>query len=128
MTRDEGKPGKLVRDRIPEIIRASGADPVVRTLTGEELIAALFDKLAEEASELREAGPLDAAEEMADVMEVVLGLGCHAPPHQPPAELTLGRRGQPLSHPPGQNPGVSHLSVVLKQAGLAAGPVMSLDS
>jgi len=85
-----------VRDRIPEIIRASGADPVVRTLAGEELIAALFDKLAEEAAELRGAGPLEAAEELADVMEVVLGLALHL--RIDPQEVEDLRRRKHQSH------------------------------
>lgn len=33
--------GKLVRDNIPDIIRADGHNPVVKTLEGEELILAV---------------------------------------------------------------------------------------
>ena len=60
---------KLVRDRIPEIIRSSGREPEVERLTGEWLALALKDKLVEEACELRQSG--DVYEELADVLEVV---------------------------------------------------------
>ena len=36
---------KLVRDEIPRIIRESGKEPVTRTLTREETLAALAQKL-----------------------------------------------------------------------------------
>jgi predicted house-cleaning noncanonical NTP pyrophosphatase (MazG superfamily) len=59
---------KLVRDRIPEIMRAQGKSPEVERVDGERLRSALKDKLVEEAVELREAG--DICEELADVLEV----------------------------------------------------------
>lgn len=69
--------GKLVRDRIPEIMRAEGKSPDVEHISGESLRSALKDKLVEEAVELREAADLsddksgDIREELADVLEVV---------------------------------------------------------
>ncbi|WP_233272154.1 nucleoside triphosphate pyrophosphohydrolase [Mycolicibacterium smegmatis] len=61
---------KLVRDRIPELIRASGRTPVIRTLSDDEYWAALNAKLDEEVAELRAADTRDAAlEEAADVIE-----------------------------------------------------------
>lgn len=66
--------GKLVRDRIPEIIRAAGHSPDVRVLGGDELLDALFDKLDEEAAELRAVGDTARIEELADVLEVVRAL------------------------------------------------------
>jgi predicted house-cleaning noncanonical NTP pyrophosphatase (MazG superfamily) len=60
---------KLVRDKIPDIIRQSGREPEVRRITGGELNIALKDKLVEEALELREAD--DIHEELADVLEVI---------------------------------------------------------
>lgn len=64
--------GKLVRDRIPEIMRAKELDPDTRVLSQDEYWAALLDKLDEEADELREAGrPEDRLEEAADVYEVL---------------------------------------------------------
>jgi predicted house-cleaning noncanonical NTP pyrophosphatase (MazG superfamily) len=60
--------GKLVRDRIPEIMRREGKSPEVEEIKGERLRAALKDKLVEEALELHVAG--DIREELADVLEV----------------------------------------------------------
>lgn len=63
--------GKLVRDRIPELIRADGRTPSIRTLDVDEYLAALLDKVVEEANELREAEPDNRVEELADVYEIV---------------------------------------------------------
>lgn len=63
--------GKLVRDRIPEIIRAGGGDPVVTVLGDADYREALLEKLFEEAAELREASAAGVAEEIADVLEVL---------------------------------------------------------
>ncbi len=60
---------KLVRDRVPDIIRKSGREPDVERVSGEWLGLALKDKLVEEACELRQAE--DMYEELADVLEVV---------------------------------------------------------
>lgn len=70
--------GKLVRDRIPEIIEADGRVPLRRTLTEEEYGDALLAKLEEEATELAGAAPADRLEEAADVYEVLLALVVHA--------------------------------------------------
>jgi predicted house-cleaning noncanonical NTP pyrophosphatase (MazG superfamily) len=61
--------GKLVRDGIPGIIRQSGREPGARKISGEELKAALKDKLVEEACELRDSD--DVYGELVDVLEVV---------------------------------------------------------
>lgn len=66
--------GKLVRNRIPDIIRGNGEIPVVRTLSREEFIKALLDKLVEEAEELRRAPPAERVEELADIREVLSAL------------------------------------------------------
>jgi len=66
--------GKLVRDRIPEIIEADGRVPERRTLTEEEYDAALLAKLQEELTELARAAPADRLEEAADIYEVLLAL------------------------------------------------------
>ncbi len=67
--------GKLVRDRIPEIIRASGRSPVTRRLSHEQFATALRDKLLEEAGEACGAdGPEDLVDELADVLEVLRAL------------------------------------------------------
>lgn len=49
---------KLVRDRIPEIIRAEGKNPQVRQVCGDELLRFLKKKLQEEVDELL-AAPRD---------------------------------------------------------------------
>jgi len=60
---------KLVRDGIPGIIRQGGREPEVRRIAGDQLKAALKEKLVEEALELKDSG--DLYEELADVLEVV---------------------------------------------------------
>lgn len=67
--------GKLIRDRIPELIEAEGRKPRVKRLSGDELTAALYDKLAEEHAELLAAGSAEERrEELADMIEVILAL------------------------------------------------------
>ncbi len=70
--------GKLVRDRIPEIIRADGRRPVVEVLPTEQRRGALLDKLLEEASEAADADDAHLVEELADVLEVVRALAVTA--------------------------------------------------
>jgi predicted house-cleaning noncanonical NTP pyrophosphatase (MazG superfamily) len=63
---------KLVRDRIPELIRQSGGDPQVRVLHDDkEYMQALRDKLLEEVVEFEEN---PCIEELVDVMDVVEAL------------------------------------------------------
>ena len=62
---------KLVRDKIPEIIRASGNQCEVSTLNNAEYIEALRQKLVEEAKEAATAAPDKIGSELADVMEVI---------------------------------------------------------
>ena len=66
--------GKLVRDRIPEIIKLSGRQPVVRRLEAAELRPALLAKLSEEGAELAAAGGDEVVGELADVLEVLRAL------------------------------------------------------
>jgi predicted house-cleaning noncanonical NTP pyrophosphatase (MazG superfamily) len=66
--------GKLVRDRILEIIRATGQAPIVTTLTEERYRQALRRKLGEEASEVAAAGDANLLDELADVYEVLLAI------------------------------------------------------
>jgi predicted house-cleaning noncanonical NTP pyrophosphatase (MazG superfamily) len=64
---------KLVRDKIPDIIRNAGEEPIVRAVHGAELCDALRDKLMEEAREVRTAPSLEyVVEELADLREVYL--------------------------------------------------------
>lgn len=62
---------KLVRDKIPEIIRADGKECEVRIVEGKEKYELLEKKLMEEVNEFLEDKNL---EELADVMEVLFGL------------------------------------------------------
>jgi predicted house-cleaning noncanonical NTP pyrophosphatase (MazG superfamily) len=63
--------GKLVRDKIPAIIRERGGDPVVTVLGEVDYRRALLEKLFEESTELSEASATEVAEEIADVLEVL---------------------------------------------------------
>ncbi|MEO3875897.1 nucleoside triphosphate pyrophosphohydrolase [Nonomuraea sp. B12E4] len=66
--------GKLVRDRIPEIIEAGGRTAKVRVLAESELVPALTAKLVEETEELRQAESDDRLGELADIHEVLAAL------------------------------------------------------
>lgn len=59
---------KLVRDRIPQLIKDSGRDFTSRILSGEEYFDALIDKIIEEIEEYRVSGN---EEELADVYEAL---------------------------------------------------------
>lgn len=63
---------KLVRDNIPEIIRANGDVPRFRTIENdEEYLRALFEKDTEEGLELAQGRNL---EELADKLEVLYAI------------------------------------------------------
>jgi len=59
---------KLVRDRIPEIIRSKGAQPTVRIALEDELDLLIRAKIVEEAEELLSSGE---TEEIVDLLEVI---------------------------------------------------------
>lgn len=62
---------KLVRDKIPEMIRRQGETPHTRILDQDEYTAHLEEKLDEEVAEFRRDRNL---EELADILEVVYAL------------------------------------------------------
>lgn len=64
--------GKLVRDNIPQIIRAKGLEPVIYAADAEEYGTRLRDKLREEVEEFL-ASDSDPAE-LADILEVLYAL------------------------------------------------------
>jgi predicted house-cleaning noncanonical NTP pyrophosphatase (MazG superfamily) len=66
--------GKLVRDRIPDVIRASGRTPRVTTLGADDYYAALRHKLQEEVAELLAAEGNEVLEEAADILEVLTAI------------------------------------------------------
>lgn len=59
---------KLVRDRIPQVVREDGETPIVHEAEGEEYRDRLASKLLEEAEEYAESRRV---EELADVLEVL---------------------------------------------------------
>ena len=63
--------GKLVRDRIPEIIEKNGEIPHIRILPEEEYRRCLEAKLDEEVAEFHAD---QNTEELADILEVVYAL------------------------------------------------------
>lgn len=64
-------PSKLVRDKIPSIIREKGEKPVYYPANPQEYEQKLHEKLEEEVQEYLESGDLF---ELADIMEVVYAL------------------------------------------------------
>ena len=69
--------GKLVRDKIPEIIKNDGKNPIVEILSDEDYLVELDKKLNEEVAEYQAAKSI---EEMADVLEVLFAI-CEARGH-----------------------------------------------
>lgn len=65
------EPQKLVRDRIPDLIRTSGRTCGVTQLDLREYRQALRAKLQEEAEEAALAAPDDLISELADLSEVI---------------------------------------------------------
>ena len=80
---------KLVRDRIPEIIEASGRTCTTEILSDEDYLRMLETKLDEELAEFHQDQTI---EELADLMEVIRAIafarGC------PPEELERIRAGK----------------------------------
>lgn len=62
---------KLVRDRIPEIIRSHGEIPLISTADPTEYKSRLHQKLLEEVQEYLES---ESSEELADILEVIHSL------------------------------------------------------
>lgn len=62
---------KLIRDRIPEHIKANGGEYEIKVLNAGEFEPALRKKLVEEAVELQKAGEEELVNEMADVLELL---------------------------------------------------------
>ena len=69
--------GKLVRDKIPQIITAAGKKPITRILDHKEYLEELDKKLNEEIAEYQADKSI---EEMADVLEVLFAI-CEARGH-----------------------------------------------
>ena len=65
---------KLVRDKIPEIIKSNGEEPITRILTDSEYKKELENKLLEEYNEVIQASGKDRIEELADMLEIIKAL------------------------------------------------------
>ncbi len=62
---------KLVRDKIPEIIKSNGEKAITRVLTDDEYKIELEKKLNEEYQEVLSATGKDRIEELADMLEII---------------------------------------------------------
>jgi len=62
---------KLVRDRIPEVIKENGEEPITRILDDNEYKKELEKKLYEEYEEVIESSGDYRIEELADMLEVI---------------------------------------------------------
>ena len=62
---------KLVRDKIPEIIKSDNETPIIRILSDEEYKIELERKLLEEYNEVLESTGKERVEELADMLEVI---------------------------------------------------------
>ncbi len=62
---------KLVRDKIPGIIKADSFTPIAHIANDEEFREKLLEKIAEEVDEFKEN---EDPEELADILEVVYAL------------------------------------------------------
>ena len=65
---------KLVRDKIPDIIKSNGEKPVIKVLNEDEYKKELEKKLYEEYNEVISASGQDRLEELADMLEVIAAL------------------------------------------------------
>ncbi len=65
---------KLVRDKIPNIIKEKGETPIIKTLNEIEYKKELENKLYEEYKEVIESNGNDRIEELADMLEVIKAL------------------------------------------------------
>jgi len=63
---------KLIRDKIPEIIKKDGWNPIIKTLSKKQYLTALKKKILEEAEELIIAKKRkDVIDEIVDIQELL---------------------------------------------------------
>ena len=62
---------KLIRDKIPQIIKQSGKQAIIEEVSGEEYLELLNAKLGEELQEYLDS---ESIEELADLVEVVYAI------------------------------------------------------
>ena len=68
---------KLIRDKIPDIIKASKDNFETRILSDKELEKELKKKLVEEAKEVSQASKDSILNELADVLELIKSISSH---------------------------------------------------
>lgn len=68
---------KLIRDKIPELIVASGDEYETRIMKDTEFEKELKKKLVEEANEVCEAPKEDLLNELSDVLQLVKSIASH---------------------------------------------------
>lgn len=72
MTKKEQVYNKLIRDKIPQIIKDDGWQPALKKLSDKDYLKELKKKMVEEAEELNEAKSKDdIINELADIKEIV---------------------------------------------------------
>lgn len=62
---------KLVRDKIPDVIKSKGDECVCKTINGRDYFNSLNEKLKEEVNEYLES---KSVEELADIIEVIYAI------------------------------------------------------
>ena len=71
----KNKYNKLVRDNIPNIIKANGEEPIYHTLNDNEYWDALLRKDTEELEEVKEAKSKDEVlKELGDKLELIIAM------------------------------------------------------
>ena len=68
---------KLIRDRIPEVIKATGDEGKTRILGEREYEKELKKKLIEESKEVLKASKEEVLNELADVLELIKSIASH---------------------------------------------------
>ncbi len=66
---------KLIRDHIPEIIRANGQTAYISTLDDARYMEELRKKLTEEVQEFLESGELEELADIAEVLDALAAAG-----------------------------------------------------
>ena len=65
---------KLIRDKIPEIIKGDNKEAVTRIADNEEYLQKLKEKLEEEVNELLSSDENNETQEIADILEVLYAI------------------------------------------------------
>ena len=68
---------KLIRDKIPEVIKANGGEYKTKILDKREFEKELRKKVVEEAKELAKASPKDLLNELSDLLELIKSIALY---------------------------------------------------